>query len=467
MSVLFIANVGNRDVQISGRSDLPREARLLGQQLLDEWPAVADSLELPILVKALQWVAKKHGAPADRVVLVASDQQDEKYRLSDTILLAEVIARLLREHEKWNSLAKPEAISIVRADQSPADYDYMLHVYGTLMKQVAAEQIYDQVYLAVSGGTPAMASMLMFQGIRAFGERALPLYVTPHHAMPISLDIGQKLTLDALIEDLGRNVKDFQYRAALSLLTKARCKLLLREWSRVKLEALTAVLRYATQRFNFNFEEAEKAIFGADRGLPAPFATRIHRLADDLRARDEVWLMREEIYGAELDFYLGAYKDGLNNVFAFREELLRQLAVRHGAHLIETEKGDMLAEAWLKREPDLEEYLRSKNINPKRTATTYVFEHILGFRAETMPDLAEFLDEITELKKLADLRNKATHQHAGVSQSTLVDAFGGEIGALLQHMWALYNRFTGEDKPAANPYDAINALILDLIQAAP
>ncbi|MCZ7554434.1 MAG: hypothetical protein M5U05_17955, partial [Anaerolineales bacterium] len=459
MSVLFIANVGNRDVQVPGRTDLPREARLLGQQLLDEWSAVADSLELPILVKALQCVVRKHSGPVDRVVLVASDQQDEKYRLSDTILLAEVIARLLREHKRWNSLAKPEAISIVRAEQSPADYDYMLHVYETLTKQVAAEQIYDQVYLAVSGGTPAMASMLMFQGIRAFGERALPLYVTPHHAMPISLDIGQKLTLDALIEDLERNVKDFQYRAALSL-TKARRKLLLREWAPEKLEALTAVLRYATQRFNFDFTAAEKAIFGADRGLPAPFVTRIHLLADDLQARDEVWLMREEIYGAELDFYLGAYKDALNNVFAFREELLRQLAVRHGAHLIETEKGDMLAEDWLKSEPDLKKYLRSRSINPKRTATTYVFEHILCFRAETMPDLAEFLDEITELKKLADLRNKATHQHAGVSQSTLVDAFGGEISTLLQHMWALFNLFTGKDRPAANPYDAINALIL-------
>ncbi|MBP8972436.1 MAG: hypothetical protein KBH93_01060 [Anaerolineae bacterium] len=466
MSVLFIANVGNRDVQVPGGTDLPREARLLGQQLLDEWPAVADSLELPILVKALQWVVKKHGAPVDRVVLVASDQQDEKYRPSDTILLAEVIARLLREHDKWNHLAKAEAISIVRAEQSPADYDYMLHVYETLTKEVAAEGTYDQVYLAVSGGTPAMASMLMFQGIRAFGERALPLYVTPHRAMPISLDIGRKLTLDALVEDLERNVKDFQYRAALSLV-KARRKLLAQEWKHEKYDALVAVLSYATQRFNFNFEEAEKAIFGADRGLPAPFATRIHELADDLQARDEVWLMREEIYGAELDFFLGAYKDALNNVFAFREELLRQLVVRHGAHLIETEKGDMLAEDWLKREPGLEEYLKSKNIIPKRTATTYVFEHILRFKAETMPDLAEFLDEITELKKLADLRNKATHQHAGVSQSTLVDAFGGEISALLQHMWALYNRFTGTDKPAANPYDAINTLILDLIQAAP
>jgi len=465
MSVLFIANVGNRDVHVPARSDLPREARLLGQQLLDEWPAVADSLELPILVKALQWVAKKHGAPVDRVVLVASDQQDEKYRLSDTILLAEVIARLLREHDKWNHLAKAEAISIVRAEQSPADYDYMLHVYETLTKEVAAEGTYDQVYLAVSGGTPAMASMLMFQGIRAFGERALPLYVTPHHAMPISLDIGQKLTLDALVEDLERNVKDFQYRAALSL-TKARRKLLLREWTPEKYDALTAVLRYATQRFNFNFEEAEKAIFGADRGLPPQFASRIHALADELQARDEMWLMGEEIYGAELDFYLGAHKDALNNVFAFREELLRQLAIRHGARLIETPKGDELDRDWLQTEPKLEKYLRSKNINPERTATTYVFEHILAFRTETILDLQGFLDEIQKLKTLADLRNKSTHRHAGVSKASIENAFGGEISALLQHMWALYNRFTGTDKPTANPYDAINALILDLIQAA-
>jgi len=264
---------------------------------------------------------------------------------------------------------------------------------------------------------------------------------------------------------LERNVKDFQYRAALSL-TKARRKLLLREWSPVKFDALTAVLRYATQRFNFNFEEAEKAIFGADRGLPPQFASRIHALADELQARDEMWLMGEEIYGAELDFYLGAHKDALNNVFAFREELLRQLAIRHGARLIETPKGDELDRDWLQTEPKLEKYLRSKNINPERTATTYVFEHILAFRTETILDLQGFLDEIQKLKTLADLRNKSTHRHAGVSKASIENAFGGEISALLQHMWALYNRFTGTDKPTANPYDAINALILDLIQAA-
>lgn len=465
MSVLFIANVGNREIQVAGRGDLPKEARALGQALLGEWETVSDSIELPILGKALWWVAKKHGAPVDRVVLVASDQQDEKYRPSDTILLAEVIARLLREHKRWNSLAKTQAISIVRADQSPADYDYMLHLYETLMKEIAAEATYDQVYLAVSGGTPAMASMLMFQGIRAFGERALPLYVTPYRAMPISLDIGQKLTLDALVEDLERSVKDFQYRAGLSL-TKARRKPLLREWAPEKYDALVAVLCYASERLNFSFEQAEKAIFGADRGLTPQFAARIHGLADELQARDQVWLMREEIFGAEVDFYLGAYKDGLNNVFAFREELLRQMAIRHGAHLIETEKGDMLAQNWLKTEPDLEAYLRSKNINPERTVTTYVFEHILKFRAETRPELGEFLAEIDKLKTLAELRNKSAHQHVGVSRITIEGAFGDKISGLLQHMWALYTRSTGE-APGPNPYDAINALILDLIQAAP
>ena len=464
MSVLFIANVGNREIQVSGRDNLPKEARLLGQQLLDEWPAIADALDLPILGKALRWVVKKHGAPMDRVVLVASDQQDEAYRKSDTILLAEVIARLLREHPAWAGLVRPEAITIARVEQNPADYDYMLSLYETLMTQVAAEEPYERVYLAVSGGTPAMASMLMFQGIRAFGECAQPLYVTPHEAMPMSLDIGRKLILDALVEDLQRNVKEFQYRAALSLV-KARRKLLTQEWKHEKYDSLVAVLNYAVQRVNFDFEGAEKAIFGADRGLSAPLARRIHDLANDLEGRDQAWLMREEIHGAELDFYLGAYKDGLNNVFAFREELLRQLAIRYGVQLTETPKGDTLSEDWLKTEPELKAYLKSKNIIPERTVTTYVFEQFLSFHAITKPDLEEFLKDIEKLKTLADLRNKSTHQHAGVSKASIEKVFGGEISTLLQHMWALYNRFTGKQEAPANPYDAINDLILKLIQS--
>ncbi|NLF79371.1 MAG: hypothetical protein GX573_27065 [Chloroflexi bacterium] len=461
MSVLFLANVGNREIQVPARDDLPtKDARLLGRALLEQWDNVADTLEMPILGKAFEWVARKHG-PLDRVVLFASDQADPQYRNSDTILLAEVIQRLVGEKPKWKPLVNFDGLSIARVEHNPADYDYMLRLYGTFMEELAREATYDHVYLAISGGTPAMASMLLFQGIRAFGERAQPLYITPHHAMPISLNIGQKLVVDALVEDLKISVTNYQYHTTLSLLRQH--KSLLREtWSQLY-PSIVAVVRYACERLNFNFVEAEATLFGADRNLPPELASRLHSLANDLQERDQAWLMREELFGAEIDFYHQAYKDAVANIFAFREELLRQLCIRYGMRLKQQDR--KLDLDWLDTEPELSAYLKEKNIDVKRSVTTYVFERILDFRAKTEPELQDFLDLIEKFKQLADIRNQSTHLHNGVSKTTIREAYG-EVSAILQDLWALYTRFTGK-KPGSNPYDAINALILELVQAAP
>lgn len=139
MSIIFIANVGNRDVQLPGRGDLPSGgARELGETILGNWDAYAADIQLPILGKALDWVARVHER-VDKVVLVASDQEDAQFRKGDTAPLAEVIRRILTGAAPWAERIPSGDVSIERVVGNPADYDVMMRFYEGLMQTLASE----------------------------------------------------------------------------------------------------------------------------------------------------------------------------------------------------------------------------------------------------------------------------------------------------------------------------------------
>ncbi|MFC1960710.1 hypothetical protein ACFLYO_08365 [Chloroflexota bacterium] len=457
MTVLFITNVGNRDVQVPNHQDLPTKARPLGEFLLANWDQYADQIELPILGKALRWVAQTHGQ-VDQVVLVVSDQDDERFRPSDTIVVAEVIKRILQENDSWQTYAASTNIQIVTIPGNPSDYDLMMGFYKDLMQPFEITSN-DSVYLAVSGGTPAMASMLLLRGIEVFGKKAHPLYVNQVYTMPMTLDVGRRLVLDAALNHIRQTLVVFQYDAAQTIFDSHQDML---RNALPGFDSFKALLDHARQRYNFNFQEAQRALLGADRNLPKILAQRIFVLADDIAQRDTCWLLREEIFATELDFRNKAYKDAVSNVFAFREGLLRQLAIQHGTQLIDNRQ---FAPDWLEQDPDLVKYLKSKNIDTSRTVTTFVFERVLGFKAKQDADLQMFMKDIDVFTLLAKVRNEATHNHEGVSEQLIAEKFEGGPEAVLEHMHHLYKVLTG-DSPGPNAFDTINDLLFLLLDEA-
>lgn len=449
MGTVFVANVGSRDVQVLGPANLPKDSRTLGEMILNDWDGLRPGLSLPILGKALDWVLKKYPM-LEQIVLFASDQANKQYRHTDTMPFAHVIQRFLAEqYGEWLN----RVMRIAPVTENPADYDAMMRFYAGELRRLENSE---KVYLEVTGGTPAMSFMLLWQGVEILKDRAQPLYVVQERAMPLSLDIGHRLTTNAVLDEMRRSLSVYQYSAALALLIGREP--LLRE-ALPYYTAVCAVVDYARQRMNFNFEIAASALFGAERGLPPELGSRILALADEIARRDERWLLHEEIVAAELDFHNGAYKDAVSNVFAFREGLLRQVAIQSGTHL--ADKGRKLDSSWLAADTALSEYLESKKIDLTRNVTTFVFERILDYRARQDNDLRDLVDKIALLRKLADLRNDSTHMHGGVAEETIADCYPGGSSAVIKDMQALYERFSGQPIPV-NPYKVINQLILEL-----
>lgn len=453
MSISFLANVGSRDVIVEGRANLPKDSRTLGEMILADWGQYRDDLHLPILVKALEAVIKKH-SKVDHIVLFASDQRDKAYRHTDTLPFAQIVKQVLKErYGDWIETAT----EIITIADNPSDYDKMLHFYSEALQKLMQRFQSDIVYAAVSGGTPAMSFMLLWQGVEMFQQRIQPLYVIQERPLPLQLNIGQMLLMNAILSDIRRSIQVYGYSAAKQLLS-AHEGLLDRLLPTYR--AVCSIVEYSYQRLNFNFEAAEGALLGAESGLDARFVPRIDSLIDSIRNRDSRWLLREEIFGAEIDFRTHAYKDALANVFAFREGLLRWLALHEGVQLEDNRK---LAPEWLKSQPELRAYLQEKNIDLNRNVTTFVFERILGFLAKQNPALKTLTDRIERFEKLSKIRNDAIHNHAGVSINDVSREYNGSVEDIIHDMRDLLEQITNTDI-GDNPYDTINALILDLIE---
>jgi len=478
MTVILLANVGNRDVQVPAHPELPptKEARALGQVLLDNWDAYRDAIQTDILIKALRWVVRKHGG-VDRVILVASDQTDERYRQTDTITIAQVIERLLLEHRGSFEWAKAIGeVTIETLTANPASYDEMTLFYDRLLPTIPVRHG-DMVYLAVSGGTAAMAAMLLFKGIEHFQAQAHPLYVNEYDAMPTSLNVGRRIMLNALVSDIRLSIGAYQYHAALRLVEENAD--FLRQTIR-NFDMLCAVIRYARARLNFDFTEAENALFGTDLDAQPEFARALHDLVNDITEsnRTEAWLLREVLHTAEISFRTGAYADFLGRAFRLSEGLTDAVLDRWApADLFVTvsvQNSDgssssrkRLSEAWLTEHIDAWEFLEQRKINLEIGLTRKTLLTLAEYFAGSNNSRRQVVKYLNRIDELGSYRNQMpfAHGYAGVSLEMLKARYKtNRDDEMLRNLVWLYEQCVGQ-APGPNPYDAINDLILGLLQA--
>ncbi len=456
MSIAFIANVGSRDILVSGVANLPKDSRTLGEVILENWDTYKVSLRLPILLKALESVVQKHGE-ASHIILFASDQKDANFRHTDTEPFARIVVKSLIE--KYGNWVR-DAVEIVTIDNNPSDYDSMMLLYEQKLKVLKKGfDNVEKVYIAVTGGTPAMSFMLLWQGVGLFEQRAEPLYVLQDRSIPITLNIGQTLLVKAIISDIRESLKVYQYDAVLSLI-KSKQDSLKESWA-VRYNAIESLVNYARQRYNFNFELAQSALLGGDRGLSTPLKQKVDSIVRDIADRDEAWILREELYGLQIDFSSGAYKDGITNIFAFNESFLRQYALKSGVPIINDFKN--LDPSWLETQPELVAYLEEKKVRYTEVINTYVLKMILAFFGKTDGNIKSIVKRFEGFNNLQDLRNKAIHLHKGISVEDVAQAYSGGERAVQEELWSLYEVLYGKP-PVNNPYEQVNELILELIE---
>jgi hypothetical protein len=482
VTVLLIANIGNRDVWVDEGAPIPGEVnpqwnksasrRALGRALQHEWAACRPYLRLPIIGKAVDHARGEPGPPVG-VVLVSSDQSGREdvsrhHLAQDTCELAPVVERLLIER---HGIAA-EAITHWTVTGNPADYGGMQAFFRQHLSALREEHPQATLYLEVSGGTPAMTSMLLTVGAQIFGLDARPLYVSEHEERPFPLDLGRRMVADSLIRTVKANLDIYAYHAAAQ--TARHNLALLREF--VPADPLLAALEYARQRRNFDFKEAwETSASIAD----LEWGRRLRAIAADAQELTPATLLRESIFSARLAYETGNLFDFVVRVFQFVEGAWRTLALKLGVQFEHNGKpnpyGKELAAQWVQDHQSLIDGLVQDGVRLE-TVNRYVLDRLVSALHEQIEGqpYQEALAVLRRLEQVGDLRNRVVHQYHRITLELLRDTYYAKKRErkhhppedaidIVQAMKAVWSTATGRPLVGPNPYDVINHLILDML----
>ncbi len=485
--ILLLANVGNHDLRLSeeGRRLLPQQAderyytpRRLGEEVVANFERYREEIQLQLLAPTIEWLLNSEGIQPDElsIVLFASNQNPDLVAESEWLKDTFPAAQAMREYAHWRWRIPKKAIHLHRIDGSPADYTNMLDFFQRTLpdvkKHVGKD---DRVYIEVSGGTPAMASMLIVMGVEVFGEELVTLYLDRVSSLPYKIGVAQALFTRKTREMLRQQTALYSYTAALGTLRENERRLHADERIR---DLLRHLLTYADRRLAFDYKAAQAELQAARALAVGTQQALIGKWQGELNKKDSRVTLAELIHSATIKLHLGDYADFTQRLFRFQEALFRHMAEQMG---MQYGKGTQyLSNSWRESLPELDNFLKTYNRthdgNPifVNTACSSLNRFSLGAIVDYFVQQAEWAhwraaaEGNFALARVADLRNKgiAGHGFEGISGADLEAAYGQPPEAILQAMHAIYTAVFGT-APAANPYDVLNEQIDDLLKEAP
>ncbi len=491
MTTIFIANVGNHDVNLSdgGKVLLPDNlrdghapARTLGAELEANFGRYARHIELPLIGVSLRWLIDEQRVdPAELFVhLFPSDQPAPPVTpmgewLKDTGPFAQVVKRYLTSGAAPMLAAKHVHMHTIKGN--PANYRNMLEFFTAKLAWLVDKHVHedDTIYLEITGGTPAMTSMLLLAGFDALGEQAETLYVERGADRPRLFGIGRALLHRQALRQLREQINLHAYLVARETLQN-KGELIAPDLEKRNL--LAAILRYAQSRLAFDFDRARQALTAANQYAAGEVQSTINYWDRQLKDPDEAALLGELLHSARINFQMGDYAAFSQRVFRFQEAALRALAERMGMRYKSKRENEFVDKKWVASVPGLTDFLsdytapdgaRYKPVDLDRSLNRINLGAIVAFFVQHRKEWARYkdaADTVQRLSAVAKLRNKglAGHGFVGIARADLSSAFGRDASEILPLMEETCEDLFGH-KIGQSPYEAANKMLLDLIQS--
>jgi len=208
---LAVITIGNRDVLI--KSDhLPESLQYqikiekikeTGQYLFENYGRFKDKISYPIFQP--YWNNLKDcDIKIDKIILIATDQNDERYSSTDTYYFAEVLKKQLeRERDKDEANFKVEIFTL------KDDINNLAKNYE-LFKQKLIQISYDSVekmYLLPVGGMPNINTALIMAAIRIMKEKIIHYSVTQDKStvtVPLNRKFLNEIESDKIVSALDK-----------------------------------------------------------------------------------------------------------------------------------------------------------------------------------------------------------------------------------------------------------------------
>lgn len=478
---VLVAILGNSDVEFDKGSaptvhweSGPRNARCNGKALLAALDAAQDptsiyrAIKLPLLLPILGQLYESGQRP-DTILLVATDQPltvGREHGGGDTIQYGELIKRYIRDVEKF-----PEgAIEIVPFSGDPTDYGVtfvcLRRLFADLCKRY--EPGASICHLAVTGGTPALASALLMEGVAAYGAEARVYYVPRGSEQPRPVPIVQDLRAQTLRGALHVTVEAHAYAAATALIAAepgAFDTLLPADQPLAPL--FKALLRHGNLRLNADLAGARHALALHATELRAmlPRLEKRILLTEPTSDRErDAQILRDIIASAEVMYELGHLFDFITRVATFVESASAYIA-RYYFGVEETRQeggGAPTIAPWVEQDPALKKCLRTVRYEGAPTRITYV--KVMSCLARKNEELRPVKQVICDqrLTDLHDLRNACVHRYSEITTEKLREKWGGDPSTIVAGLRNVA-RVAGIDDVDDSPFDALQEALRELL----
>lgn len=495
MKVAFVANVGNRDVAVNTAREeeispvfatpdkgepgrlldaflrerfgvaAAQGARPVGQVLLRHYDELRSRIALLLLGPSLDEVQRHLGRPPDLIVLVATDQTDPQHRNWDTVELAAICQRWLRDHGYGSAEVQIEPVRF-----NPSRSDLALTFMEQLMWRFR-RQGYDRLYASIRGGTPALVAALREQAVNVFGAQAFLIEVDeqawevhaagrPGPTRRLSSWPFRRSQVLRMVEAL---LDRHDYPAVIQFLQRERCLT----------PPVEAVLRHALARLNLAFQDAQKHA----STLPEdhPLRPLLQRVPDPTSPG----ILREVVAAAEVAYDRSDWSGFVVRVASFCE-YTRWLVVYGTTGVRLDEEGRLSEHNLQKLRQALPSFQSAAGGNEIRLDRRFYHELFRALKREAgipVEALAAIEEALAPLGHLEKLRHRAVHRLRGVSGDELHPSAGSNpLSALrsaalkvLQHLPALapeaWSRPPGPDP--GEVYRQIRRFVLDELERTP
>ncbi|MBW9220632.1 hypothetical protein KKP91_00205 [Methanothermococcus sp. SCGC AD-155-M21] len=472
---LFLTNVGNRDL---GYGEVPlfdrnmEESEKLREKCNKEYNKIMEKdlnfkdffestkelylrevykkLDLePILIKDKVETLYNIYNELD-IKLLATMQDPPHYQ--DTYYSAKIIKEwLIKNYPKLEN-----RVEVIKINKNPSDHTVMLEEYSEIFSKLGDN--YDDVYLGITGGTPAQISGLIISGILKWETKTKTLYKPQ----------GEKLQDDKIGMELFKKFKNEEYnsykKSKMYLLASEVGKKyeLIEDWEYHKLRALHFKNLYDFERaideFNRAFNKANiehkkeiKEKVTSLRKLEGnePINKENNELNNELKENIEKYklLINLLIDNIKSKWENGEYVDFVGRLFRLEEAVLRTIVEKEFNKSMDKKKinGDSKFGGYekLTENSDVRNHLIEEGVEIDKGVNRHSLFHLVGYLVEKKglkkyKRIHEIMDKLNrnnktkkapkkleKVESLADLRNKSiiAHGFIGVSKENIIELY--------------------------------------------
>lgn len=493
MAVFLLANVGNSDLEVMDGvlpvEGAPWTVRRRAEYVLAHMEEVAASIHLPLLSPTLRWLYDHHQLVDTElsITLFASNQLEditpERDRQKDTKPVADVIQQFLTRPEAESDIGAKtfrrltkKKVFVRPIEGNPADYSNMLAFYSEeLPKQARRMQPTDTVFLEVSGGTPAMTSMLILVAVEVFGERAHTLYIDRGASQPYEVSVAGDLFARRGRSTLLTQIDLNAYTVAQHTLKTSGAIIQSDETRRTLIGAL---LEYADRRLAFDFDQAHTALSRARQLTTGNDQAYVKSWMKHLEEPDIAVNLAELLHSMRIKQRFGDYADFVQRIFRFQEASFRHMAEKMGMRYRDRNRDEYVDVDWVRSIPRLADFLGQyrhpisgaplsieyTRASLNRVSLGAIVDFYVG-NVDTWRHWQETARELHKLSKVAELRNRGLSGHGfrGISSTNVEDAYGAGIDQMLERLTSIYTTLF-ERQLGESPYRSVNDLLHRLIE---